>query len=165
MNSEFLVRPARLADVQAITDIYNQAIRSTAATFDVEEKTVEDRHIWLEEHGKMYPVVVACDRNMVVGWGAISKYAERQAWEFTVEDSVYIHPDYHGRGAGGLILASLVDRAGELGYHAIITQIVGSNEASVRLHEKFGFEEVGVLREVGWKFGVWLDILLMQKIL
>jgi phosphinothricin acetyltransferase len=162
MNTE--IRMAREEDLPAITEIYNQAIRTSTATFDMVEKTVEDRRQWLAEHGENYPVVVAVVDGEVAGWGSLSKYGERPGWRFTVENAVYISPEFQGKGIGKLILCHLTDLAKRLGYHAAIAQVVGRNEVSVRLHEKCGFETVGVLKEAGNKFDQWLDIVLMEKV-
>jgi len=163
--SDVILRPASLGDLQAITDIYNHAIRTTTATFDVEEKSLEDRRRWLDAHTERYPVVVAARGDEVLGWGSLSPYGERKAYEHTVENAVYVRPDVQGRGVGSAILQELIRRAALLGYHCVIAQVVEGNETSFRLHKAQGFETVGVLREVGWKFGRWLDVIVMEKLL
>lgn len=163
--TEVTIRPARDEDVPAITEIYNEAIRNSTATFDIIEKTIEDRHKWLAEHGENYPVIVAVVNGKVAGWGSLSPYAERPGWRFTVENAVYVSPEYQGRGIGRKILEELSHLAETLGYHAIIAQIVEGNEGSLRLHEKCGFKTIGVLKEVGNKFDKWLDVIVMEKLL
>lgn len=157
------IRPARSEDVPAITEIYNEAIRNTTATFDMVEKTVEDRRIWLAQHGERYPVIVAEVDGKVSGWGSLSPYGERPGWRFTVENAVYVSPKSRGLGLGKMLLEELVRLAEDLGYHAIIAQVVGGNEASLKLHEKCGFEIVGVLKNVGNKFDRRLDVIVMEK--
>jgi len=161
--SKLQIRPAREDDVSAITEIYNHAIRNTTATFDTVEKSVDDRRQWLAEHDECYPVVVALASRKVVGWGSLSRYGERPAWRFTVENAVYVSPDFQGHGVGKRILEHLVCAAESLGYRAIIAQVVAGNEASYRVHESCGFETVGVLKQVGHKFDQWLDVVLMER--
>jgi phosphinothricin acetyltransferase len=162
--TEVTIRPAREEDIPTITEIYNDAIRNTTATFDIIEKTVEDRRKWLAEHGEKHPVIVAVMDGKVAGWGSLSPYAERPGWRFTVENAVYVSPQYQGRGIGRRLLEELSRLAETLGYHAIIAQVVGGNEGSLRLHERCGFKTVGVLKEVGNKFGKWLDVIVMEKL-
>ncbi|MBI2844031.1 MAG: N-acetyltransferase [Armatimonadetes bacterium] len=162
--NEIELRPAQSEDAAAIAEIYNCAIRSTTATFDTEEKSVDDRLRWLAEHGDRYPVIVAVVDGRVVGWGSLSPYGERPAWRFTVENAVYVSPDFQGRGAGRAILRRLTELAKGLRYHAVIAQVVEGNEASLRLHESLGFETVGVLKQVGYKFDRWLDVILMERL-
>jgi L-amino acid N-acyltransferase len=159
------IRSATLDDLQAIMDIYNDAILHTTATFDVEAKTLEDRRAWFKEHDEKHPLIVAEMGGGVLGWGSLSEYGDRKAWEHTVENAVYVRPDAQGKGIGKAILAELVRLAEELGYHAVVAEIVGGNEASIRLHERQGFRVVGVLNEVGWKFDGWLDVVLLERFL
>jgi L-amino acid N-acyltransferase YncA len=101
----------------------------------------------------------------VVGWGSLSPYHSRCAYRHTVEISVYVHHDLHRQGIGSVILKDLIDRAGKLGYHAIIAAIDGSQTASVALHRNYGFTEVGHFREVGFKFDTWLDVVYLELML
>jgi len=159
------IRRAVESDAEAIAEIYNHAITTSTATFDTEEKTADERQRWLAEHGDNYPVIVAELDGEVVGWGSLSRYGERPGWKFTVENAVYVRHNCRGRGIGKLLLEKLIEEARMLGYHCIIAQVVGGNEASFKLHERAGFETAGVLRESGRKFDRWLDVILMQKIL
>ncbi len=165
MDNEISIRRASVDDLEDIARIYNWAILNTTSTFDVEPKTLDDRLVWFTKHTDDYPIVVAVIRDKVVGWGSIRPFGERQAYRRTVENAVYIDCDYQGRGVGTAILGELIEQAERLGYHVIMALVVGGNDASVRLHAKLGFEQVGVMREVGWKFGQWLDIILLEKIL
>lgn len=165
MNDEVLIRGAREEDLPDITRIYNNAILNTTATFDTEPKTIEDRAEWFSEHTDEFPLIVAAIGGRVVGWGSIGPYGERKAYRYTVENAVYVDCDYRGRGLGRLLLGELVKLASERGYHAMIALVVGGNEASARLHAGFGFELIGTMREVGWKFDRWLDILVYERIL
>ena len=110
-------------------------------------------------------MVVADDGTAVVGWGCLHPFHTRAAYRFTTEDSVYIHQDRRGEGIGKLLLARLVELALLGGFHSIMAGMSEGNEASVRLHQRFGFELIGVQREVGYKFERWIDVTWMQKML
>jgi L-amino acid N-acyltransferase len=160
------IRDATEKDVRAITEIYNYEVLNGTATFDLEPKSLEDRLEWFRETRQPpYCVLVADDGTSVVGWGCLHPFHARAAYRFTVEDSVYIHQGRRGEAIGKLILERLVERAGLGGFHAIMAGMSQGNEASVRLHSRFGFEPVGVQREVGYKFERWLDVTWMQKML
>ena len=101
----------------------------------------------------------------VVGWAEIKPYGTRKAYKHTVEDAVYVDCEYNGKGIGSALLRELLTRSVDRGYHTMLALIVGGNEASLGLHYKFGFEQVGIMHEVGWKFDRWLDIHILQKML
>jgi phosphinothricin acetyltransferase len=105
------------------------------------------------------------DADDVVGFASLSPYKDRPAYSTTVEDSVYVRRDQQGKGVGRLLLAELVSVATRHGFHAVMARIVGGHEASIRLHAGLGFERVGTEREVGRKFGRWLDVDIMQRLL
>jgi L-amino acid N-acyltransferase len=160
-----LIRHATEGDAEAIAAIYNHYVRTSTVTFDTAEKSVEDRAVWLAEHGVAHPVLVAEDSGVVLAWGALSAWGSRCAYRHTVEISVYVAPDATRAGVGPAMSEALIAHARELGHHAIISQIVSENEASLKMGERLGFESVGRLREVGRKFGRWLDVVLMELVL
>ncbi len=163
---EVRIRDAAANDAAAIADIYNPYIVDSSVTFETEPIDAEERKAWLAEHDERHPVLVAVgDEGEVLGWGALSPWASRCAWHRTVEVSVYVHQGCVGRGVGMSLMEALLKRAEQAGHHVVISQIVAGNDPSIRLAEEAGFEHVGVLREVGEKFGQWHDIVLMQKIL
>ncbi|HEX7166483.1 MAG TPA: GNAT family N-acetyltransferase [Acidimicrobiales bacterium] len=160
------VRLARPDDAEAIRSIYNREVTGSTVTFDLVPRTLESQQAWLAAHRGAHPAVVAVDDGgAVVGFGSLSPYRDRPAYSTTVEDSVYVDQDHRGRGIGRLVLAELVRLATVHGFHAVMARIVGGHEASIRLHETCGFTLVGVEREVGRKFGRWLDVALMQRLL
>jgi L-amino acid N-acyltransferase YncA len=159
------IRRACLADLPRLTEIYNYAILNTTATFDLEPQTVEERKIWFGQHGERYPLIVAEEDGEVMGYCGILPYRSKPAYARTVEISVYVHPDAHGRGIGSRLMEEMICIARELGYHVIVAGITGGNEASFRLHRRFGFQCTGILREVGHKFGEWQDVHFYQLIL
>jgi L-amino acid N-acyltransferase YncA len=107
-------------------------------------------------------VIVAEAAGQVVGWGSLSAIHARSAYRHTVEDSIYVHHEHKRRGVGSLLLADLIARARKLGHHAIVAGIDGEQAGSVALHARFGFENVGRFREVGFKYGRWLDVIYME---
>lgn len=160
---------ARLAtpdDAEAIRTIYNREVSGSTVTFDLVPRSLESQVTWIEAHSGAHPAIVAVDdETRVVGFGSLSAYRDRPAYSTTVEDSVYVDPSVRGSGVGGLVLAELVRLAEVHGFHSVMARIVGGHDVSIRLHESCGFVLVGVEREVGRKFGRWLDVALMQLML
>jgi L-amino acid N-acyltransferase len=159
------VRLAIPSDAEAIRAIYNVEVTESTNTFDLVPRTVEQQHAWLAEHAGAHPAVAAVDHGQVVGYGSLSPYKERPAYATTVEDSLFVHRDHRGEGVGRRVLEELVRLAGDHGFHAVIARIVGDNAASIRVHEACGFQLVGVEKEVGRKFGRWLDVVELQRLL
>ena len=160
------VRLATRDDAEAIRTIYNREVSGSTVTFDLVPRSLEDQRSWLDAHAGAHPAVVAVDEaGEVAGFGSLSPYRSRPAYSTTVEDSVYVHHDHRDKGVGRLVLAELLRLAEVHGFHAVMARIVGGHEASIALHAGCGFELVGVEREVGRKFGKWLDVALMQKLL
>ena len=157
---------AEIPDAEAIRTIYNHEVVHTAATFDLVPRTLDDQVAWLQARSGAFSAVVATDdTGDVVGFGALSPYKERAAYRTSVEDSVYVRRDLGGQGVGSLILGRMVEVAADSGFHAIFARINASGEASIALHRKWGFELVGIEREVGRKFNRWHDVALMQRLL
>ena len=166
MNKEITLRLATLDDLKAINDIYNHYVQVSTCTYQEEPETLEARTKWFECHKpEVHPIIVAEQRGIVIGWGSISPYHSRCAYRFTVENSVYVHHGHLHQGIGSAILNDLIVKAKNIGYHAIIAAIDGSQTASVGLHYKFGFMEVGHFREVGFKFDTWLDVVYLELML
>lgn len=160
------IRPANVTDAGDIADIYNHYIRSSSATFDTVEKTVEERERWLSERNERHPVlVVESSDGSIIGWGALSPWSPRPAWGRTCEVAVYLRPEARGAGIGARVLETLIESARTIGHHALISQIVGDNAASIVMTERAGFRVVGTLKEVGWKFDRWLDVVIMELVL
>lgn len=159
------IRNAAAHDAAAIADIYNHYIRSSTATFDTVEKTTQDRFEWLESHDVNHPVLVAEQDGLVIAWGAVTAWAIRPAWGRTVEISVYVRQSEVGAGVGPRLVDALVERARQAGHHALVAQIVADNRSSLKMAERAGFERVGTLKEVGYKFQQWLDVALVERIL
>lgn len=161
-----ILRKATLEDLGEITDIYNYAIENLTATFDENQKTIEERKIWFETHQiDKYPLIVAEEEGEILGWGSISPFRERSAYRFTGETSIYVRKDIQGQGIGTRLLKKLIDLTRESDLHTLIAVIADGNEASIRLHANLGFQIVGQMQEIGYKFEDWVDVLLMQKLI
>lgn len=157
------LRRARVEDVSALAAIYNEAVLTTVATFDTEPRSLEAQGEWLRHHDHRHPVLVAELRGEVVGWASLSPWSDRRAYDGTAEVSFYVRSDHRGRGIGRILLTSLVTSADELGLHVLLARIADENAVSVHLHKTLGFQSVGVMREVGLKFGRWIDVHLFER--
>ena len=159
------LRLARDDDATALRDLYNHYVLESTDTFDLVPRTLDDQRAWLSKHSGAHPAVVAIDDEGLLGFGSLSPYRDRPAYATTVEDSVYVRPAAHRRGVGRALLEELLRLGTGYGFHAVIARIVGQNAASIGLHRACGFVEVGVEREVGRKFGRWLDVVELQRLL
>lgn len=165
-NENLSVRAAELADAEALRSIYNHEVRTSIMTFDLVPRSLEEQQEWIRQRSGAYVSLVAeSETNEVLGFGGLSKYRERPGYSTTCEDSIYVAPSAQGQGVGSALLGELVAKATQHGFHAIMAKIVGSHEASIALHAKHGFEIVGREREIGRKFGQWLDVILMERLL
>jgi L-amino acid N-acyltransferase YncA len=158
------IRPATTDDIPAITEIYNQAVLTTTATFDTETRRLAEQQTWFTNHDARHPVVVAELDGAVVGWASLSQWSDRRAYADTAEISVYVSEAFRGRGVGRRLLEAIVQEGQRVGLHTVIARIADGNAVSVHLHRSVGFEPIGVMKEVGRKFGKLLDVHLMQKI-
>lgn len=158
-----IIRDAALADLGAITEIYNHEALTSTVTFDTEPKTEAEQHAWFAAHGPRHPVLVAEMEETVAGWASLSKWSDRCAYADTAEISLYVREGFRGRGVGRALLMAALARGEQADLHTLIARIAEGNAASIRLLESAGFEQVGVMREVGRKFGRWLDVIVMQR--
>lgn len=164
-NPSVTIRRAELSDAAAITDIYNEAILTTTATFDTETKSVEERTQWLQSHDERHPVLVAVADGRVVGWASLTRWSDRRAYDDTAETSFYVHSTQRGHGIGRKLKEAIIEEARRLRYHTLIARVAEGSVESLHLNESAGFVHVGLLREVGRKFGRLLGVHIMQKIL
>ena len=161
------LRAAAESDVAAITAIYAHHVRTGTASFELEAPdAAEMMRRWRDVVSRGLPYVVAVADAEVIGYAYAAPYRPRPAYRFTVEDSVYVRTDAHGRGVGRALLAELIDESARIGARQMVA-VIGdvANEASIRLHAALGFRQVGVLSSVGNKFARWLDVVLMQRAL
>ena len=163
--SAFTIRPVIAADLSAITAIYDHAVRHDTATFELEPPNLAEmtrRCTTLLDDG--FPYLAATIGDNVVGFAYAGHYRARPAYRFTVENSIYLAPSAQRRGIGTALLNELIGQSERRGYRQMIAVIGDSaNTASIALHARAGFEMVGTLRNVGFKFGRWLDTVLMQR--
>ncbi|HEX9261282.1 MAG TPA: GNAT family N-acetyltransferase [Candidatus Bathyarchaeia archaeon] len=159
------IRKARVEDLGTITEIYNEAILQTVSTFDTQPKTIKEQTTWFADHDAKHPILVAdCDGH-VAGWASLSKWSDRCAYSDTAEVSLYVKKEHRGRGIGRKLMKALIEEGQKNSLHTLIVRISESNEPSIKLFKDEGFELVGVMKEVGRKFGRLLDVYMMQKIL
>ena len=165
------LRPANLGDAEAIRAIYNHEVLTTTATFDLVPRSLLEQQEWLMARSGAFAAIVAVDSDAdgngpgVVGFASLSPYRERAAYRTSVEDSIYVRRDQARRGIGRLLLDGLLDIAADSGFHSVFARIEASGDASRALHERCGFQLVGIERETGRKFNRWLDVALMQCLL
>ncbi len=159
------LRPARPEDAGAIRRIYNHGVTTDVNVLDVEPRSLQEQQRWLRERSGVHAVIVAELDGEVAGFASLSRFRDKQCYATSVEDSVYVDHRYHGRGVGRALLAEIIQVAADHGFHTVIARVAATNEASVALHASLGFAQVGVEREIGRKFGRWLDVLEMQLLL
>ncbi len=160
------IRPYTTQDTQAILEIINYNILNSTALYDYNIRTYEQQKTILEDKlAKKFPVIVAIEQDKVVGFGMYSEFRFREAYKYTVEHSVYVDNDSHGKGIGKRLLSELIELAQNQDLHTMIAVIDAENQSSIEFHEKFGFKTVGVIKESGYKFDRWLDSVFMQLIL
>jgi len=164
-SPEPVIRDATAADAQQLLAIYNREVLETTATLDAEPRSLDDQVRWLEERSLGHAVIVVELDDVIAGFASLSPFKQRAAYRPTVENSVYVDPAFQRRGLGRLLMAGIIERARIHGFHSVMARIADGNEGSIALHEGFGYELVGVEREVGRKFGRWLDVTEMQLML
>lgn len=163
---EIRIRPYRKEDAQTIVAIINYNILHSTALYDYHPRTLAlQEAIFKDKLKKGFPVIVAVINEKVVGFGYYSEFRFREAYRFTVEHSVYVDNDYHGKGIGKVIMENLIDLAKKQHLHTMIAVIDSENQGSVTFHEQFGFKTVAVLKETGFKFDRWLHSQIMQLML
>jgi phosphinothricin acetyltransferase len=166
-RTDVQVRAGTEGDLAALTDIYNHYVRETPVTFDIAPITPDDRRPWLLSHPEDGPhrllVAQPSDGGQVIGYATSSPYRPKAAYATSVETSIYLAPGAGGRGIGSLLYAALFDALADEDVHRAYAGVALPNEASIRIHERFGFREVGVFREVGRKFGTYHDVVWLEK--
>jgi L-amino acid N-acyltransferase len=160
------IRPALEQNLEAMLEIYNDVIVNTTAVYDYQPHTLDMRRQWFRiKEAQGFPVFVAVENGKVVGFSSIGPFRTWAAYKYSVENSVYVAADQRGKGIGKLLIAPLIQAAEQLHMHTIIAGIDATNEASIMLHRSFGFKEVAHFKQVGYKFGRWLDLTFMQLLL
>ena len=166
MNTGVIIREAKENDLPGLLEIYNEIILNTTAVFEYEPHTLEMRRNWFQTKQQQgFPVFVAEEGEQIRGFSSFGPFRAWAAYLYSVENSVYVSEEARGKGIGKLLIPPLIDAAQKLGLHTLIASIEATNEASIRLHNYFGFKEVACFKEVGWKFNRWLDLKFLQLIL
>jgi L-amino acid N-acyltransferase YncA len=165
--TEISIREASDADIPAITAIYNDAVVNTVAVWNDETVDEDNRRAWLRDHRRpgTCALVAEGDDGTVLGYATYGEFRHYDGFRHTVENSIYVDGARRAGGVGTALLSALVEHARGAGKHVVVAAIEGGNTASIRLHAKVGFEECGTVRQVGSKFGRWLDMTLMQLVL
>lgn len=159
-----IIRDARDQDLQAILAIYNDVVLTTTAIYDETISTLEQRRAWFDgRRSQGLPILVAEQGGEVVGFSSFGEWRARWGYRYTVEHSVHVRADCRSRGYGRALIEALFPRAADMKMHMMIGHIDSDAAASLRLHEKLGFERVGFFREVAHKFDRWLDLVAVQK--
>lgn len=160
---EITLRPATANDLEGILAIVNHNILYSTALYDYNVKSMEYMQQWFSEKQEAgWPVIVADCKGKVAGYGTYGTFRTKDGYKYTVEHSVYVNEEYHGKGIGKMLLADLIVLAKKQGMHSMIAGIDAENKGSIEFHKKFGFREAGLLKEVGFKFNRWLDVVFME---
>jgi L-amino acid N-acyltransferase len=163
-KSNVTIRPAKMHDLDAITEIYNEAILNSVATFDTQTKSIQEQKSWYTKHNSRYPILIAELDKLVVGWASLSLWSDRCAYADTAEISLYVSNGYRDKGIGRELLKTIIEYGGSAGLHTLIARVTQGNDVSLLLLESFGFKHIGTMKEVGCKFGRLLDVHLLQMI-
>ncbi|MBV9962305.1 MAG: N-acetyltransferase [Parafilimonas sp.] len=160
------IRNATENDLQQVLEIYNDAIINTTSVFQYDPHTIEMRKDWFAQKQKdSFPVFVAEENNMIVGFSTFGPFRNWQGYKYSVEHSIYVKDGQRNKGIGKLLMQPLIDAARQMGLHTIIAGIDADNKISIQFHKQFGFEKVGYIKQAGWKFERWLDLVFMQLML
>lgn len=161
-----VIRKATENDLAAMLDIYNDIILHTTAVYDYNPHTMDMRKQWWETKQQQgFPIFVAEENGRLLGFSSIGPFRAWAAYQYSVENSIYVDASARGKGIGKLLIPPLIETATQMGLHTIIAGIDATNESSLRLHRHFGFEEVAHFKQVGWKFERWLDLKFLQLII
>ncbi len=168
MTDDITVRPAKPADLAEINAIYNYYVAHSTCVWTTRPCSDFERKAWYKEHRQSMPVLVAEQNGRVVGWAALGSFRDAYTAAGVLEDSLYVHHDFQRQGVGSLLLQALIDSARRSGLRSILANISADQTPSIRLHEKFGFQKVAHLRDVGQKFnrrfdGVYFQLLLAAR--
>ena len=159
------IRSAVAEDLPQLLVIYNDIIANTTAVWHDEPHTLDMRQEWFDVKAEQgFPIFVAVENNIIAGFSTMGPFRPWAGYKFTVENSVYVATESRGKGVAKLLMPPLIEAAKKLGIHAIVAGIEASNEASIALHEKFGFAEVAHFKEVGFKFNKWMDLKFLELI-
>ncbi len=165
MTLNIIIKPANAVDLREINSIFNYYVANSTCIWTMISCSEVERKAWYNEHNENMPILVAECNGRIVGWGALSSFRTAYTNAGTLEDSIYVHHDFHRQGIGSRLLNELIEFARQKGLRSIVANISADQEPSIRLHERFGFQKVAHIHQVGWKFNQWLDAVYFQLLL
>jgi len=165
MTHNIAIRRANPSDLREINSIFNHYVTHSTCVWETTPCTEAQRQVWFEEHGENMPILVAEHNKRVLGWVALGSFRTAYTLFGTLEDSIYVHHDFHRQGIGSRLLTELIEAARQKGLRSILASISADQTPSIRLHQKFGFQKVARLHQVGRKFNQWLDAVYLQLLL
>lgn len=166
MSIEFHFRDARLEDMAGLLKIYNQVIETSTAIYMDDPLPLENRIAWFHQRAREnYPIFVVEDAEGIAGFGSFGDFRPFPGYRYTVEHSIHIREGLRGHGLGQKLMHLLIERAKTLGKHTMLGVIDGDNAGSIQFHARLGFEQSAFMPQVGFKFGRWLNIVIMQRFL
>lgn len=166
MQAHVIFRPATMADIPTITAIYNHAVQNTTAIWNETQVDEANREAWLQDRtAQHHPVLVAEWQEQVVGYATYGQWRAIEGFRHTKEHSVYVKEGHAGQGIGKGLMQALIAEAAGRGVHVLVACVEAENQASLRLHQGLGFRQVGIFREVGQKFGRWLDLTCLELLI
>lgn len=158
------IESAQKDDLPSILEILNHEIINGTANYDYDTHDLSDLSKWWSDRtSKDLPVLIAKEDGVVMGYATYGQYRQKRGYQYCVEHTVYVHHLYRGKGIGLLLMKALIEHAAHSGMHTMVAGIDAKNSSSIRFHESLGFEMAGVLPEVGYKFGSWLDLAFMVR--
>lgn len=158
-----MIRSAVENDLYGILEIYNDAILNTNAVYTYRIQTLQERKSWFNKKKEdNFPVLVFEEKNKVIGFATFGPFRAWQAYKYTIEHSVYVHKEHRNYGVGTALVKQIIKKANEREFATLVAGIDASNEKSIRMHEKLGFQYCGIIKRAGYKFGQWLDLAFYQ---
>jgi phosphinothricin acetyltransferase len=165
-SDSLIIREAQENDLKEILSIYNDAVTNSTAVYEYEPRSFHAHLQWFQNKRKSkYPVLVAEMQTHIIGFCSYGSFRVWPAYSQTIESSIYIESRYRGKSIGRRLMVDLIERAKQQKYHTIIAGIDATNEPSIKLHKNLGFIQTAHMREVGWKFDRWLDLIFMQLVI
>ncbi len=162
MNTTIL-REAIEKDLPSILTIFNYHIEHTTVIYHYNKRSLAEIQTWFQEKKRLnFPILVTEENGKLTGYGTFGQFRPHEAYQFCIEHSVYVSPDHQGKGFGKQLILALIDIAKKENYHNMVAGIDAENKFSIKFHQKLGFQEVGYLKEVGYKFDRWLDLVFLQ---
>ncbi|EKV02155.1 sortase-like acyltransferase [Leptolyngbya sp. PCC 7375] len=159
------IRPVQPQDYAAIASIYNEAIAHGGITMDGQPQTVQDIQAIVQKMHPREALIVADAGSSIIGWSIIKRYSDRIGYQFCCETSTYLSFSATGKGYGSELQKALMAKVKDYGYHHIVAKILAANQGSIRFHQRFGFDIVGIQKEIGFMNDTWHDVVIMQCIL